>query len=155
MKPFALVLCAAFVAGCTASEPAPRNPEGTTILQAQADAHCPLGVPSARVEVADTPGGVSMTFTASPDRIAELRARASDAAAMHGPGQRLGRGHDGKHGSGGEHGLQAMQLPPSHAGAEDIEGGARLNLRPVDPSDLGALRLKARERAAAMSASCR
>jgi hypothetical protein len=163
MKPFLLgsSVLAAFALGilsgsvaCTTAEPPPRTPEAATILRARTNTTCPLGVRDAHVAVDDTIDGIALTFTATTDRLGELRERAADAAAMHGPGQGLGKGHDGRHGTGGEHGLKAMQLPPADAGEQDIDGGARIYLRPADPKDLATLRMKVRERAEAMMASC-
>lgn len=138
---------------CTSAEPPPRAP-GASILQAQTSSACPLGVPGAHVAVEDTESGVALTFTATMDRLGDLRERAADAAAMHGPGERVGKGHDGRHGTGGAHGLKAMQLPPAYAVEEDIDGGARVYLKPADGKDLALLRAKARERAEAMMSVC-
>lgn len=139
---------------CTTSEPPPRTSAEATILQASPSTSCPLGVQGARVKVDDTMDGVAMTFTAPPDRVDELRARAEDAAAMKGPGKGQGMGHDGKHGMGGDHGLKAMQLPPASAESRHIEGGARITFRPSFEGDLMSLRVKVRERAEAMMAGC-
>ncbi len=146
-----IVTIAALVlaAGCsTASTPK----SDTTVTRAEAPRGCPLGVDGAQVTVEDTVDGVAMTFT-SKDKVDELRTRARDSAAMYGP-RKAGQGHDGKHAQGGHHGLQPMQMPPAWASTEDVEGGARIRLSPVDAGDLGALRAKARERAMAMSQSC-
>ena len=116
---------------------------------------CPLGVPGATVDVEETPEGVALVFT-SPQHEGELRERARDAAAMHGPGAHVGAGHDGTHGSGGQHGLQAMQLPPARAVVVEVAGGARIDLVPADAEDRGALVTKAREGARRMrDAACR
>lgn len=121
----------------------------TTTRSAQS---CPLGIPGASVSAEDTPEGIALTFLA-PDKVDELRERAYYAAAMHGPGARLGVGHDGHHGEGGDHGLQMMQLPPAYAGVDDIEGGARIRIIPAHAADLETLRAKARDRAIKMNAS--
>ena len=145
----------ASLASC-ASDP-PRPPVTPTTTSASAPSTftgpCPLGVEGARVEAIDTPSGVSLRF-ASPDRVAELRARARDAARMYGVGSFRGAGHGGHHGEGGEHGLQPLQLPMSSAVAWDVDGGARIDLVPDDPADIHRLRIKAHERVEAMMASC-
>jgi hypothetical protein len=153
-------MSAAFVLGltfgtlaCTTAEPPSKTP--ATLTQAQTPTACPLGVKGAHVAVEDTEAGVAMTFTAPLDRLGELRERTFYAAAMHGPGAGVGKGHDGKHGTGGEHGLKAMQLPPSYAVAEEMAGGARIWIRPADPADLPVLREKIRDRGEAMMAPCR
>jgi hypothetical protein len=115
---------------------------------------CALGVDGAEVAVEDTPRGVALTFTAAPDKLDELRARVQHAANMYGP-RKAGVGHDGQHGSGGHHGLMPMQMPPAYALAEDVDGGMKLRLFPVDEGDLAAIRGRARERAIAMWNGCR
>lgn len=115
---------------------------------------CALGVDGAEVVVEDTPQGVALTFTTSPEKLDELRERGRHAANMYGP-RKLGEGHEGRHASGGHHGLMPMQMPPAFALAEDVEGGVRVRLVPVDDNDLALLRARARERAVVMSTSCR
>jgi hypothetical protein len=67
-----------------------------------------------------------------------------------------GRGHEGRHGHGGEHGLQVFQGPPARSTAEDIENGARIRFVPADPADKDRLRATLRERADQMNAtSCK
>lgn len=124
----------------------------TVITKADAPRGCPLGVPGAIVSVQDTDDGIALTFL-SVDRSVELRERVHYAAAQHGPGQKLGMGHDGKHGDGGDHGLQAFQMPAMYAGVEDLDKGARMVLTPVDAADLATLRAKARDRADRMTHS--
>jgi hypothetical protein len=152
MSPRCIVTFAilALAVGCTTAA----TPRGeTTVTQAEAPRPCPLGVDGARVVAEDTPEGAMLTFL-SMDKTDELRGRARSSAAMYGP-RRAGAGHDGKHAQGGHHGLKPMQMPPAYASTEDIEGGVRMRLSPVDPGDLDALRSKVRERATAMSQSCR
>jgi len=137
-------------AACTTAQtPAP------TLTKGEAPRGCALGVAGATVVAEDTPDGIALSFT-SKDRAAERRERANDAAAQHGPGERLGAGHDGRHGHGGEHGLQMMQAPTAKSAAEDIEGGARIRFVPADPAEKELLRTKLRERVAAMNtATCK
>lgn len=153
-RPFFAAVLGTLALACTSSgstaQPA-KEPVATT--QAQALKGCPFGVSDTEIAIADTPDGVSMTFL-SPTNVADLRERVGDAAAMHGPGERVGKGHGGKHGEGGRHGLKAMQLPAMRAVAEDVEGGAKLVLVPADPADLGELRAKVRARAKDMAGSC-
>ena len=148
-KIIALALLAAAAACTSGQSPSP------SLTQADAPRGCPLGVSGANVTVENTPDGIALSFR-SPDRVAEMRERANDAAAQHGPGQSLGRGHEGKHAEGGEHGLQLMQMPGSRSVATDIEGGARVRFVPIDPADTESLRSKLRERASVMNAaSCK
>jgi hypothetical protein len=107
---------------------------------------CALGVPGAVVHTEDTPDGIRLVFV-SHEHVGEMRVRANDAAAQHGPGQRLGEGHAGRHGEGGDHGLQLMQGPPSHSVASDTDDGALIVFAPADPADKDALRAFLRSRA--------
>lgn len=105
---------------------------------------CPMMSPDTKVSAVDTADGVAMTFTTSGDP-AGLRARARAMADMH------NRMHAGS-GSAGP-GMRAMV--PSQATAEDIPNGARIVLRPNDPSQLATLRAQARDRATRMqSGNC-
>lgn len=109
---------------------------------------CPLGVRGAAVAATDTADGITLTFTTDVvANVEELRTRARDAAAMHGPGEKVGLGHDGRHGEGGQHGLQTLQLPPVHAAEDDVNEGARIRFVPADQKDLEVLRTKLRARA--------
>lgn len=144
-KTLALALAALLAAACTTAQTA--NP---ALTQAEAPRGCALGVAGATVIAEDTPDGVALSFR-SKDRPQEMRERANDAASQHGPGQQLGRGHDGKHGDGAAHGLQLMQAPPARSVAEDIEGGARVRFVAAEVRDTEALRAKLRERADAMN----
>lgn len=151
-KALALVLLSAvaLVGGAAACTTAQTPPPSLT--KAEAPRGCPLGVPGASVVAEDTSDGIALSFT-SKDKAAEMRERANDAAAQHGPGERVGAGHDGRHGHGGEHGLQMMQAPTAKSVADDIEGGARIRFVPSDPAEKELLRAKLRERAAAMNAA--
>lgn len=158
MKP--IVIASAFVlfvfaAGCTEATPPPRPPAAAAILAAPAPSTCPLGVQGARVVYEETPEGAALVFTAPAEKVEELRDRARNASAMHGPGQKVGMGHDGKHGEGGVHGLKMMQMPPAYAGADEIEGGARIRVYPADVADVDVLRTKLKVRAEEMMAVCR
>lgn len=144
-KTFALALVGILAAACTTAQTS--NP---SLTQGDAPRGCPLGVAGATVVAEDTPDGIALSFR-SKNRPQEMRERANDAAAQHGPGQRLGRGHEGKHGDGADHGLQLMQAPPARSVAEDIEDGARVRFVAADLRDTDALRTKLRERASAMN----
>lgn len=145
-----LVSLVALAAACTTAQAPPPS-----LTKAEAPHGCALGVAGATVVAEDTTDGIALSFT-SKDRAAEMRERVNDAAAQHGPGERLGGGHEGRHGHGGEHGLQMMQAPTARAAADDIEGGARIRFVPADPAEKELLRSKLRERAAAMNtATCK
>ena len=151
MKTLSLIVMVALVTvACTEAQPAPVT---ATSMKTAAPAACPLGVPGARVAYEDTEHGGRLTLTASPAQVDDLRRRARDAAALHGPA-RQGEGHEGRHAMGGEHGLRPMQLPPSRGEEQDLEGGARIDLTPYDAADLPVLRARLRDRAREMMASC-
>lgn len=154
----ALAALALAVVGCSEANPPPPR-TAAEIKSAPAPSPCPLGVEGARVVYEDTEQGGRLTFTAPPGKVEHLRQRARDAAAMHGPGQHLGEGHTGdgreaRHGTGGEHGLRPMQMPPATAGEQDLEGGARIDVLPRYDGDLPELRAKLRKRAQELMNSC-
>ena len=147
----ALVLVALVAAGCTTAQ----SQQGPRLTGGETRPGCALGVGGATVTAEDIPDGIALSFT-STDKPAEMRERANDAAAQHGPGSRVGRGHDGRHGEGADHGLKAMQLPVARSVAEDIDNGARIRFVAVDPADTESLRARLRERTASMNAqSCK
>lgn len=147
----ALVLVTLVAAGCSTAQ----SQQSPRLTQADARPGCPLGVGGGTVTAEDTSDGIALSFT-SIDKSTEMRERANDAAAQHGFGAKMGRGHEGRHYGGGEHGLQPMQLPASRSVAEDIDGGARIRFAATDPSEKEALRAKLRERVASMNAqSCK
>jgi hypothetical protein len=124
---------------------------------------CPMKVAGVTVSASDVEGGVSVAFTTATGDISDLRARVRRMAEMHG---HLGHRHDGgghlSHGHGAGAGQGMMSDKPDGgasepgmmkgcmgkgggmhaAGAtvEDVEGGARLLLKPKDVADLQALR---------------
>lgn len=152
MKTIVVAIAAIALVACTEAQPPPNT--AASIKSAPAPSSCPLGVDGARVIYEDTESGGRLTFTAAPEKLDMLRRRARDAAAMHGPAQGLGEGHDGRHGTGGNHGLRAMQMPPAYAAEQDLDGGARIDLTPHDAADLQVLRAKLRTRAMELMASC-
>lgn len=157
MKVALLLATALLVGACSEGEP-PRTAANAntnaTMKSPPSPSSCPLGVDGARIVYEDIDGGARLTLTAPPDKLDDLRRRARDAAAIHGPGQHLGEGHEGHHAMGDNHGLKAMQMPPATGSEQDLEGGARIDLVPRDPADLDALRAKARTRARELMASC-
>lgn len=93
---------------------------------------CPMHVAGTEVAASDTESGAALTFTTTGD-VGELRARAHEMARMH----------DDMAVGGHEMGMMKdmpMTMPPAHASAEDIDGGARVTLTPIDPAKLDALR---------------
>lgn len=104
---------------------------------------CPMQVPGARATSQDIEGGAAVIFTTTGN-VEDLRARVRRMAEMH---NRMGA-----HAMGGgmqEGGMHAgegmmMKMVPSDATVVDVAGGARLELRPRDPSQLGELRAQVR-----------
>lgn len=132
---------------------------------------CPMRVPGTGVVPADVDGGIGLSFTTSTGDVVELRQRVRRMAEMH--NQRGGHMMMGGHGEaeGGaehQHGAQAgathegagrggmmmgagMMMPPATASVEDVEGGARVILRPKDPAELAALQEHVRMKAQRMA----
>ncbi|MBZ0270905.1 hypothetical protein K8I61_02625 [bacterium] len=97
---------------------------------------CPMHVADTKVARTDVDGGIAFEFTTSGDNVVELRKRVKVMAAMHDDMGKHPEGmmHGGMHKEGG------MMMPASTATSEDIEGGARIVVRPKDAKDLPALR---------------
>jgi hypothetical protein len=97
---------------------------------------CPTAVPDTNAQATDTADGIAMTFTTSGD-VQELRTRVramadgmderSDATRTGDPESRRAMG-------GGTPRNADGPMPATHARAEDVTGGARIVMRPVDPS---------------------
>jgi hypothetical protein len=128
------------------------------------DGMCPMKVPGVTVSTSDVEGGVSVVFTTSTGDVGDLRARVRRMAEMHGRhgggmheggghmnhGPDAGAGHgmmrDKPDGGAGEHGMMEgcmMAKRGMHAASatvEDVEGGARLTLKPKDAAGLDSLR---------------
>jgi hypothetical protein len=136
------VSVAGLLAGCASTSGAKREPTNSAAtppaqgsgMGTMAD-KCPVKVSGTKVMAADVEGGAALAFTTSSGDVAELRQRVRGMAEMH----------DRKHATGG------MMMPASTASAEDVEGGARLVLRPKDPAQLEGLRKHARMHAEKMS----
>ncbi|MFO0674652.1 MAG: hypothetical protein U0235_34405 [Polyangiaceae bacterium] len=137
------------LAACAATTPQPETPTVTSGATS-----CALGVAGARATATDTETGVQVTVAVDNMSLNELRVRARDAAGLHGPDAHQGLGHDGKHGNGGKHGLMPLQLPPARAGADDVEGGVRIQITPIDAKDLDRLRTSVRGRIDMMNRPC-
>ena len=126
-----------------------------------------------QIVASDTSDGVAIVFTTAGDvaglrshvrKMAEMRTRMASGGTMgmeNREGMRgEGKGMDGSgmHGGGmgmkGDmrgHGMGMMgKHVPARASVEDVPGGARLVLTPVDPAQLAALREQTRSHAAMM-----
>jgi hypothetical protein len=121
------------------------------------DGMCPMKVPGVAVGTSDVDGGASVAFTTATGDVNELRTRVRQMAEKHEPMSGMHQGGGGKAHAGHDHGAAAgpdqdagkmhgcMMGKPGgmHAATmtvEDIDGGARLILKPKDGADLQALR---------------
>lgn len=124
---------------------------------------CPMQVPGTTATAADVEGGVAISFTTTRNvndvrqrvrRMAEMHNRRNaDGMMMEHPrpdAEAGGHKHEGPSG-GMMSGGGMMMMPAATATVGDIEGGARLVLRPKDPAQLGALREHARMHTARMA----
>lgn len=143
------------IVAITACSTAPPAHDATTIRQAPAPGQgtCAFGVQGASASVQEREGGTALTVVTLSDP-SDLRVRMRSAAEMRGPGSRQGQGHDGTHATGGQHGLQAMQLPPVRTTVEDVGQGARVLLTAVDAADIPRLREAMRDRVRVMNSGC-
>jgi len=138
-------------------QPPPTMPSTGGGMMDPLRAGCPMSVQGADVAVTDTEGGVALTFTTGTGDVADLRTRVQQMAQMyemhdgqagmmwHHVGAE-GMAHGGP-GMGGE-GMGQMAgrgpMPAASTTMTDTDLGARLELRPTDPSQLDALREHAR-----------
>ncbi len=167
----AVLAVAVLVAGCAAaSTSASGPPPGTASAQPQAMAAmggmCPMQVPGTTVTSTDVEGGVAISFVTGPGAIPEVRQRVRHMAEMHNhhaaggmtmgghasgpPGNEHEHAASGSPAPGGEH-AGMMMMPTATATAEDVETGARIVLRPSDPTQLAALRQHAQLHVARMA----
>ena len=136
--------------------PAPGRPGGMMAM-------CPMSVPGTQVSATDTADGEALTFTTTPDQVAELRSRVHAMADMHNQHHSGGEGGMHEHGmhehgmhGHGMHGHEGMTSgmampPPSRATVEDLANGARILVTPNDAADLQKLQSAVRGHAQHMS----
>jgi hypothetical protein len=119
-------------------------------------AGCPMGVQGADVTVADTDGGVALTFTTDAGNVADLRTSVKKMAQMyethhgyvgmmwdHMGDEGLGRGGSGMGGENMGH-MARRGMPAARNTVTDTIKGARLAFWPTDPAQLDALRTHVR-----------
>jgi hypothetical protein len=113
---------------------------------------CPLQVPGATVTESDVGGGAALDFRTSAEHVAGVRQRVRLIAAVynhHGAGTPIdGSPEPSVHSENAEDVHPDLGMPVASASVEDIDDGARLVLRPESPSQLQALRERARAHAA-------
>lgn len=164
MKLASAIAFALAVAACASSRPAERTASSD---QAAAETHaaqpaparsgamsmenCPMAVPGTSVASQDTPEGEAITFSTSSGDVNELRRRVRVMSELHG-GHHVG-GDAAAMGQGaGAGGMESdvhesMTAPTSRATVSDVEGGARVDIVPVDPTQVEQVRAAARTHA--------
>jgi hypothetical protein len=110
---------------------------------------CPMAIDGTTVDVSDSDDGVALTFTTKAADTSELRARVESMAHMyethdmhggmmwHHMGGHMGSGMGHM---GGQHIEAKGPMPATTCTVTDVDGGARLELKPKDASDLESLR---------------
>lgn len=140
--PFLLLFALVILSACAHAAPSGQAAAPPDQMMAM----CPMTVPGTQVYAADTANGEALTFTTSPDQVAELRIRVHAMGNMH--NQRHG-GMGGGQAMGGMMGSMIMP-PPSRAWVDDVENGARISMTPNDPADLQKLQSAVRMHATHM-----
>lgn len=151
-----IAACASRHASAPPAQPAPPPAE---TARPPGGGMCPMMIDPATTQIttSDTSDGVAITFTTTGD-VNALRARVRQMAEMHnrmagmqgGGMQGGGMQRGGMQGGGMQGGMMHMQMVPSRATVEEIPGGARLVLVPVDPTQVASLRQHARVHAEMM-----
>lgn len=113
--------------------------------------NCPMAVPGTSVAAQDTPEGEAITFSTSSGDVNELRRRVRTMSEMHdghhmgGDTASMGQGAGGSAMGSDVH--ESMTAPTSRATVSDVEGGARVDIVPVDPTQVEQVRAAARTHA--------
>jgi hypothetical protein len=131
----------------------PAMPSAEDGIMEQLRAGCPMIVQGADVTAADAEGGIALTFTTDTGDVADLRTRVQHMAQMyemhrgqagmmwhHMGGEGMGHGGPGMGGEGMGHMAERGPMPAASTTMTDTGLGARLELRPTDPSQLDTLR---------------
>ncbi len=120
---------------------------------------CPVKVPGTTAASVDVQGGGALIFTTSASNVAELRRRLRRIAERHNRHYASSEAMPGEGNASASHAHEAvvapgreardregmmidggMMMPLASAAVEEIDGGARLVLRPKDPTQLLSLR---------------
>jgi hypothetical protein len=99
---------------------------------------CPMHVQGTTVTMAEVEGGVALEFKTAASNVTDLRERVRRMADMHNQ-------------CCGVMTSEGMMMPAASASVEEIEGGARLVLRPKDAARLATLREHVRMHAGRMA----
>ena len=135
---------AAANASPTASVASPPPPAGAASTGKMTN--CPNLVEGSATAIKDVEGGVELTVTAKDEAATkDIRARArhlADVSKQEAPATR----HNGSGHGGGKSGRCPVVARNTVVTADDVEGGAKLTVKPKDPAELDWLRREARER---------
>jgi hypothetical protein len=144
--PPAPAVAAADTAAPTANVAAP-TPSGSAAAPGRM-ANCPTLVEGGATAIKDIEGGVELTVTAKEEAaIKEIRARARHLAEVSREEAPSGR-HNGSGHGGGKSGRCPVITRNTVVTTEDVEGGARITVKPRDVAELDWVRREARERQA-------
>lgn len=130
------------VASAAPSAPAP----SASVAPSGKMAHCPDAVQGAKTAIADVPGGVQITITATDTAaVADIRARTQallDAQKNQGPTVH----HTGTGEGGGLLGRCPVVLKDTTIVAADVDQGSKVTVTAKDPAELDWLRRETRDR---------
>jgi hypothetical protein len=132
---------------------------GTTQPAANADAmqgsrkmaNCPSMVEGAQTKIDDAAGAVVVTVTGTGPAVDEIRARSKHLAEVSAKAPTEVK-HTGEGEGGGGLGSCPIVLADTTITSEDVEGGAKLTVKPAKAEDLAKLSALAKERHAKMTA---
>lgn len=108
--------------------------------------HCPTAVPGAKTEIQDTKDGVDITVTSKDAaKTEEIRKRAKHVteSAKAEPTSVV---HNGEGHGGGGLGLCEVVLKDTTVTEQDVDGGAKITVKPVKAVDLEWLKKETRSR---------
>ncbi|MEP7123177.1 MAG: hypothetical protein ABJE95_19775 [Byssovorax sp.] len=109
-------------------------------------ANCPSIVEGAATAIKEVPGGVELTITAKDEAATkEIRARSAHLAEMS-KEEVPSVKHNGSGHGGGQFGRCPVVARNTLVTSEDVEGGARVTVKPKDPAEIDWVRREARER---------
>jgi TusA-related sulfurtransferase len=144
--------------GSSSSAPTPETPSVTSaapsappapsasVAPSGKMAHCPDAVPGAKTGIADVPGGVELTITATDTAaVADIRARTQallDAQKNQGPTVH----HTGTGEGGGLLGRCPIVLKDTTIVAANVDEGSKVTVTAKDPAELDWLRRETRDR---------
>jgi hypothetical protein len=114
--------------------------------------NCPSALPGVKTELAEVESGVELRFTASDEStVTKVRELARTQAAVKPPEGEIE--HTGAGVGGGREGFCPIVHVGTTVSVEDIEGGARVTLKPDSPEKMSELRGTARARVDALKGS--